>query len=80
MIKLKKLMTVGTVIIAMGATTVTVMAAQGRGANTAIRRQDGTYITTGTRPGTGRGAGGTGKLQGIGGLGLQDGSCYITTN
>ncbi len=44
----------------------------------AIGTVAGSYLTTGTRPGTGRGAGGSGQLLGIGGKGLQDGSCYTT--
>ncbi len=88
MTKFKKIVAIGTMVMAIGATSVTAFAAQGnpvvggRGAGNStaagIRQQDGTYLNTGVRPGTGRGAGGTGRLLGIGGMGLQDGSCYIT--
>ncbi len=42
-----------------------------------VALRDGSCYTTGVRQGTGRGAGGTGQLLGIGGRGLQDGSCYL---
>ncbi len=93
MTNLKRTVAIGTIIMSvMAATSVTALAAQGNpnisgtgiaarpgySSSMAIRQQDGTYQKTGVRPGTGRGAGGAGKLLGVGGMGLQDGSCYTS--
>ncbi len=87
----KKVIVMITVVLVIGLVPLTAFAAstppstqvaRGAFANkgtrytaTRVRQKDCTYSATGTRQGGG--ACGSGQLKGIGGKGLQDGSCYL---
>lgn len=72
----KKLLVASSLILAMGVTSISAFAAPNR-PGVPARDGSGRKAGAGVYDKLGKGQGGTGKGLGIGGMRLQDGSCYI---